>query len=799
MQLSPIEPKNLCLSLLNADTEIEVIDLLKEAGYWDDAEAWHPFGGIDGNFSIIGNQSDSADYALVEKLVNSVDAVLMGECLAKGTLPNSPDAPSTIQEAVAVYLGDGANSSVQGNLADWPQAKRRQISNRIALAATGTRSNPSFTIVDDGEGQTPERMPDTLLSLDKQNKVDIHFVQGKFNMGGTGALRFCGRHNLQLIISRRDPRLAHLHSSDPSFDQWGFTVVRRDNPTESKKTSTYTYLAPLNNQGVLRFASPTLSIFPEGHAPYARSSTWGTAIKLYEYDLTGKSHILRRDGLLQRLDLLLPRVALPVRLHECRDFAGGDGSFDTTLTGLNVRLNDDRGLNLESGFPISTSLAILGEHMTAEIFAFKRDRSKTYKKSEGIIFVVNGQTHGHLPQSFFNKKAVGMSQLYDSILVVMDCTRISGRAREDLFMNSRDRLEQGSFLKRIQEELQRLLKDNQSLRELRERRRKEDMEEKLANSRPLVEVLEEIVRKSPALTALFGGIGPLPDPIRSDIVSNKANFEGHKHPTFFRFRNTDYGRELHRTTASNMRSRIPFETDVANDYFSRQQLPGKHVLKSIDNPSIPTPELPDHTLNLDNGVATLNLSLPTNAQIGDVFGYSLTIEDETLPVPFENKFDITVGQYQEPSGGSGGRKNRNDTGEGGDEAPRGLALPNTIEVYENDWGKHHFDKYSALRAVVGPSDYDPNRDQYDYYINMDNLYLKSELRGRSHSEHLVRARWRYGMVLIAMAVLQKGSDEADESVSESPLEQVSSIMSAVAPVLLPLIEHLGALSTEEVT
>ena len=45
------------------------------------------------------------------------------------------------------------------------------------------------------------------------------------------------------------------------------------------------------------------------------------------------------DGLLYRLDLLLPGVALPIRLHECRGYGGHDGSFDTTLTGLGVRLN----------------------------------------------------------------------------------------------------------------------------------------------------------------------------------------------------------------------------------------------------------------------------------------------------------------------------------------------------------------------------------------------------------------------------------------------------------------------------
>lgn len=89
-----------------------------------------------------------------------------------------------------------------------------------------------------------------------------------------------------------------------------------------RRSSVYTYLAPLNCEnkpsdgGVLRFFSEELPIFPDGREPYRRMSKWGTLIKLYEYIATGyKTHILRKDGILSRIDLLLPDVALPIRLH----------------------------------------------------------------------------------------------------------------------------------------------------------------------------------------------------------------------------------------------------------------------------------------------------------------------------------------------------------------------------------------------------------------------------------------------------------------------------------------------------
>ena len=56
-------------------------------------------------------------------------------------------------------------------------------------------------------------MPDTFLSLDKSNKLRIPFVQGKFNMGGTGVFEFCGPNGLQLIVTRRNPRSSAASST----------------------------------------------------------------------------------------------------------------------------------------------------------------------------------------------------------------------------------------------------------------------------------------------------------------------------------------------------------------------------------------------------------------------------------------------------------------------------------------------------------------------------------------------------------------------------------------------------------
>ena len=134
--------------------------------------------------------------------------------------------------------------------------------------------------------------------------------------------------------------------------------------------------------------------------------------------------------LYNRICLLLPKIALPVRFFERRNGYTGH-TFETTMSGLSVRLFEDKRTNLEEGFPNSSTISVSGEKMVCQIFAFKKGQSEKYRKDEGIIFTINGQTHGHIPVSFFNRKSVGMAYLADSILVTIDCTNFSGRTRED--------------------------------------------------------------------------------------------------------------------------------------------------------------------------------------------------------------------------------------------------------------------------------------------------------------------------------------------------------------------------------
>ena len=824
------ELRELCLSLLKADSEDEVVQILTSKGFWDNPELWRYYGDREDNFSIIGNQQSRPEAALVEKVVNSVDAVLMNECWMRGIPPDDPKAPKGIHEAVALYfMGDVSKADTLGHIENWGNAKRTEVSRLITVAATGARAatdgsvNPCFTITDAGEGQTPQSMPITILSLDKKNKLRIQFVQGKFNMGGTGVLQFCGRNNLQFIVSRRNPKIPKRGDS-ASDDNWGFTVVRRENPPVGQKSSVYTYLAPLGADkkprmgDILSFNSESLPIFPEDKIPYKREANSGTAIKLYEYAATGfRTMMFRKDGLLSRLDILLPEIALPIRLHECRDYRGHPGSFETTLSGLAVRLEDNKAENLEEGFPTTGQFMAHGEPMDSRIYAFRQSKADTYRKNEGLIFTVNGQTHGYLPLSFFGRKTVGMGRLDDSILAVVDCTSLSGRAREDLFMNSRDRLRGGDLRNAIERELEVLVRDHPGLRALKEKRRREEIESKLSNSKPLEKALELILKSSPSLLSLFSSGFRLSNPFKiGETASTDKPYKGKYHPTYFKFQKLQYGQKLERTVPMNMRSRTIFETDVVNDYFSRPQNKGVFTLHVINNGK--SENVQNYSLNLHDGRATLSLRFPEGCQAGQVFEYEARIVDDSLVEPFVNKFALTVGPAQTPAGGiSEGAKPPIDKKGHEREIPSGISIPEVFEVTEPEWEhrKPKFDQYSALQIVQEEAADEIAIEEdgaavYSFWVNVDNIHFKRECKLSKEDPKILKARWKYGLALVGMALIQadtkaqkpQGDSEAEENDEEEgpTLEQrVFDTTAAIAPVLLPIVETLGSLTEEQVS
>ena len=798
----------LALALLHANSESDVIAILRKQDLWDDPKNWRLYGDRDGNFSVIGNQQSRPEAALVEKIVNSVDARLMKECLARGIDPSSADAPRSVRKAVATFIeGVDPAGEAAGDVRFWSPNRQLEQSRKITLAVTGSmprqEGGTSITIVDLGEGQTPAKMPDTFLSIDRENKLRIPFVQGKFNMGGTGALKFCGRKGLQLIITRRCPEI----SGDVSGREaaWGFTIIRRIRPISGAgevRNSVYRYLAPEGavenpNAGeVLHFLAPSIDALPDRNIPYAQPLSWGSVLKLYEYDMKRfRSHAFMKDGLLGRLELMLPGIALPVRVHECRGYRGeATRSFATTLVGLSARLEANRGENLEEGFPTSASARVAGQDLTVEIYAFKPGKAETYRSTEGIIFTVNGQTHGTLSKTFFSRKKVKMGRLGDSLLVAVDCSRLSVDAREDLFMNSRDRLSNGELRKAIEEELEDLIGRHHGLRVLRESRKANEIAQRLDDSKPLEDVLGTILSASPSLSRLFLQGQRLNRPHRTGKKSRSENetgpgggFAGKPHPTFFRFAKTPEADSIQRSAEKGRRSRIKFETDVVNDYFKRPSVPGHYYVEVLYGP-MEGLDL-SHTLALHDGVANWSINLPDELEVGDELTVQCTVGDDTLIEPFVKIAVINVSPRTESK-----RKNKD----------AGIQLPKIHRVKEGDqfWRDHRFDHFTGCKVV---DDSDPehpeNGSELTFYVNTSNRSFETDRKRGREDPAVTEAKFVFANVLVGLGLLNDLRTDSDNGTepTELPEDRVASTTRALAPFLLPMIDFLGSLSPDEVS
>src|SRR5258708_1775120 len=140
--------------LLHAEDEDEVEKVLEDAGYLhDDENVWCPIS-FENNFSAIGNQQSDPTGALVEKIINAVDAVLMAECYAREIDPESVEAPKTMAAAVQQFF-----DVRDGRLDNLTSRQQQELAKRINLVALGTRDHPNYLIIDNGEGQTPAKFP----------------------------------------------------------------------------------------------------------------------------------------------------------------------------------------------------------------------------------------------------------------------------------------------------------------------------------------------------------------------------------------------------------------------------------------------------------------------------------------------------------------------------------------------------------------------------------------------------------------------------------------------------------------
>jgi len=379
--------KEIFLKLLSIVSSDEIASLIKSDDFFQSENcSWKPYGGRELNAPQIEGQMKSSSNALVEKLTNSTDALLMRRCYeVEGVAPESGNTklPKTLLEAITKYFG--TDEEINRKRSEW--AKQH-----LVVLAEGDKKKPTITIVDRGEGQLPDRIQDTIVGLSESIKEKINFVFGKYHQGGSAAIRFCGSPSkcFQLVLSRRAESIAGKGSDN----QWGFTLVRRNYKNriayyeycadKDGKTFSFPYEKPIKIDGAeIEFID-------------------GCLIRLYDYYLENPSNITYgRNSLALDIDQKLQRSPLPIFLHELR--AGYRGDTKYTIAGLLRRMEDNKEIISDD----ITLPAGLGEIGTRNIRCIRLKHIndakgvESYKlQREKIFYVENGLALGYELDTF---------------------------------------------------------------------------------------------------------------------------------------------------------------------------------------------------------------------------------------------------------------------------------------------------------------------------------------------------------------------------------------------------------------
>jgi len=571
--------KDLFFSIYKAKDEDELLKIV--TNYLDDIfndSNWKPLGGNKSNYSVVKNQQSSPIAALIEKVTNSIDAILTKKCHIPGIDPKSSEAPDSMDEAVQKFFPE--------NNWDLPSFRKKQ-SEEIQIIADGkgprSKRKPfptSVVIYDNGEGQHPEEFENTFLSLLTGNKNDIRFVQGKYNMGGSGAIVFCGKKRYQLIGSKR-------YTNDGEF---GFTLVR-EHPKKETDHANETWYEYLLIDGKI----PSFPIDKLDLGLIKRKFETGTIIKLYSYQFP-KGYSGFAQDLNQSINEFLFHPALPILTADTAERYPNNKVLENDLFGLKRRLGSEESEYLYDKFSYDFTEENSFGKMKVSCFVFKTRvkghnlketkkiiQDRYFKNSMAVMFSLNGQTHGNYSYEFITR-ALKLNLLKHHLLIHVDCTEMDYDFRKELFMASRDRLKDGEETQYLRSYLARQLsKKDGRLSEIEKIRKQAVDIDTTSNTN---ELLKNFTKNLPLNSDL---VKLLNQTFKLDTKGNKKKegqnkplprkkeeqpFLPKRFPSFFKINGkNDGGSEVAKIPLYGEKT-IRFSTDVENDYFDRIDEPG---------------------------------------------------------------------------------------------------------------------------------------------------------------------------------------------------------------------------------
>jgi hypothetical protein len=257
---------------------------------------------------------------------------------------------------------------------------------------------------------------------------------------------------------------------------------------------------------------------------------------------------------------------------------------------------------MEAGFESGASVTVQlenGEPVPVEIYVYKAVKEDGKLKDDpdklqtGLRALINGQSHAKRDTQFFKNASVDKEHIAGSMLVLLDCTKLSQTSRNNIFMSNRENFRITPILDDLLKKVQRELKNHDELKDLNNKRYAEKVKDAVSDDDG-VAALEELLVTDPDLAELFGttkaGKAGAKNAGNGAAGGKKPEkitpFKGTLYPTFFKRK--DGATLVEADVEQGELVRVSFLTDVRNDYFTRKRAPGQ---ATIAGDAIPTSSL----------------------------------------------------------------------------------------------------------------------------------------------------------------------------------------------------------------
>jgi len=426
---------------------------------------WVPVGGKKSNRGIIEVSADPGR-SLIERITNGIDAILESE----HDKHNGQPVCKTPREAATAWLNIPENG-----LSEMTIQERRQLSNKVIVKISPGGGNDSrvLGVRDYGIGVVPEKMSETILSLNENNKLQKHYLAGTYGQGGSSTFAVS---KYTLIASRS--------SDNPSTS---FTLVCfLDLPPDEYKTGHYVYLTI---DGSLPKVKLPIKKFPIG-----------TEIKHYGYDLSNYPSPLGPNSIYGLLNQTLFDPILPIwldnRIHDYRRVIKGsrnalNGAIDE---GDEKRRRPDLVHNIKMFY---VSLGDFGR-IGVEYWVLERPDQKNKRPSAAFInpqkpfiLTLNGQSHAEF-SSLLLRKYAELPYLSQCFICHIDCNYLAPSAKRTLFVSNREEARFGVVYQHIQDEIVKVLRSDDILIRLNDEARLQGMHE--TDESATKEIRKEVAR-----------------------------------------------------------------------------------------------------------------------------------------------------------------------------------------------------------------------------------------------------------------------------------------------------------------